>query len=145
MKCKICGAENLDDAKYCEKCGSSLEDVVIVHSETNVPFKGKNKEGYATASMVLGIISVVFGTVLCCFNLYGAISLITGVLSIIFAILGWNSTQKGRAVAGLVCGIIGVIFGFMMLSFEFLADSEGFEEYIKQNYPDLWEQFYRNN
>ena len=30
MKCKNCGVENLDDAKVCRKCGSSLESPVNV-------------------------------------------------------------------------------------------------------------------
>ncbi len=62
--------------------------------------------GYNIATLVLGILSIVC----CCF--YGFISIICGILAIIFFVLSKkNGTSNGMAVAGLICAIFGLVLG----------------------------------
>lgn len=65
--------------------------------------------GKAIASMVLGIISIVFCVA-------GYIPLIIGILAIILAGISLNNDEaKGMATTGLVTGIIGSVFSFIYL------------------------------
>lgn len=65
---------------------------------SNVPVE---KKGMSTASLVLGIVSVV----LMCFSY---VSLPCAVLAIIFGVLGKQKGGAGMAKAGLILGIITV-------------------------------------
>lgn len=60
-----------------------------------------NIEGFSIASMVLGIISLVF------FCLW-FISIPCGILAIIFGAKSLNGPKKGMATAGLVTGIVAL-------------------------------------
>lgn len=62
----------------------------------------KDRKGFCIASMVLGIVALVFFCI-------WYISIPCGILAIIFGILGVKSTNKGMAIAGLVTGSIGLI------------------------------------
>ncbi len=77
-------------------------------------------KGFAIASLICGICSVVF----CCL---GFLALLAGIAAIVFGILVLSDTDKngalypdtktmrGLAIAGLVCGIVGTIFGLFAL------------------------------
>lgn len=67
----------------------------------------EQKNTMATASLVLGIVSVV----LAWFGLYGTIiGLVCGILAIVFAVKGRKiEAKKSMATAGLVLGIIGTV------------------------------------
>lgn len=69
--------------------------------------KQEDKKGFSIASMVLGIISLVF-----CF--VWIISIPSAILAIIFGILGIKSTGKGMSIAGLVTSGIGIIISFVI-------------------------------
>lgn len=72
--------------------------------------------GLAIASMVLGIVSVVFG---CCWCTYGVISIPSGIAACIMGFIALNqinsgaASGKGMAIAGLVCGGIGVVLAIL--------------------------------
>ena len=70
--------------------------------------KEKNKKAFCIASMVLGIVSIV----MCCS--YG-ISIICGILAVVFGILGIKSEKKGMAISGITTGAIGIIISIVML------------------------------
>lgn len=72
--------------------------------------KREDKKGFSIASMVLGIISLVF-----CF--VWIISIPCAILAIIFGILGIKSTGKGMSIAGLVTSGIGIILSFVIFVF----------------------------
>lgn len=68
--------------------------------------------GFAIASLVTGIVSIV-----CCCFLYG-FSLIPAVLAVVFAVLSRKASGgrfSGMAIAGLVTGIVGIALGAYML------------------------------
>ena len=64
------------------------------------------KTGFAIASMVLGIISIVC----CCISYF---ALVCAVAAIVFFIVDYKINKKasGMAIAGLICGIFGVLIG----------------------------------
>lgn len=72
---------------------------------------GEPGDGVATASLVLGIVSIIPGC--CC----GLISFPTGIAAIITGFVGLKSqTNKGMAVGGIVLGFIGLgisVVGFL--------------------------------
>ncbi|MFJ3824852.1 DUF4190 domain-containing protein [Streptomyces nodosus] len=71
-------------------------------------------DGMGTASLVLGIISVV-GFCLC-----GA-SIVPGVLAVIFGILGLRKARRGEAtnggvaLAGIICGAVGMVLAVVVV------------------------------
>ena len=72
----------------------------------------KNKNGYAIASLVFGIVSV-FCCCCCCFaETLGLIIMgVTAILAIVFAFLSKKNNDKmdAKAIAGLVLGIIAIV------------------------------------
>ena len=77
----------------------------IVDGNNNEPY-GQPGKGQAIASMVLGIVSVVFWF----FGAGAIVGLVTGIIGIIMA----ESAKKkgyvgGMRTAGLVCSIIGLV------------------------------------
>lgn len=75
------------------------------------PYGAAPQNGFGTAALVLGIISLV------CVSGYGVLS----VLAIIFGALGLGranrglATNRGMAMAGLIMGIIGLVIGAIVL------------------------------
>ncbi|CAL9587833.1 DUF4190 domain-containing protein [Streptomyces sp. NPDC057838] len=73
------------------------------------------QNGMGIAAMVLGIVSCTL------FCLYGVVSLVTGILAVVFGIKGRKraeagvATNHGQAQAGLIMGIIGIILGITVI------------------------------
>ncbi|MEU3932044.1 DUF4190 domain-containing protein [Streptomyces sp. NPDC029044] len=73
------------------------------------------QNGMGVAAMVLGIISCTL------FCMYGVVSLVTGILAVVFGIKGRKraeagvATNHGQAQAGLIMGIIGIILGITVI------------------------------
>lgn len=77
--------------------------------QNNQPVQGSN--GLAVASMVLGIVSIVFAF------LFVWIGLIAGIVGIILAVMSRkNPAKKGMGTAGLICSIIGVAISGLMIA-----------------------------
>ncbi|MEU3946796.1 DUF4190 domain-containing protein [Streptomyces sp. NPDC029526] len=81
---------------------------------TGMPLPPQN--GAGTAAMVLGILAC------CMFCAYGVISVVLGVLAIVFGIKGRRKVAEGladnhgQAQAGLITGIIGLVLGLAMVA-----------------------------
>ncbi len=68
----------------------------------------KDTNVLAIVSLVLGILSIVFG---CCTGWIGALFGIGGIICAVFA----NKQEKtGIAKAGLICSIIGIVLGILI-------------------------------
>jgi hypothetical protein len=87
-------------------------------SETTAP----KKNGMATASLVLGIISIPTGFM-------GWLGIICGILAIIFAVVAKNKIKAdpalahtgGAAKGGLITGVIGMVIGIIMIVLVIMA------------------------
>lgn len=73
----------------------------------------KEKKGFCIASMVLGIVSLVFFCI-------WYISIPCGILAIIFGILGIKTINKGMAIAGLITGSIGLVVSTLIIIILFM-------------------------
>lgn len=65
----------------------------------------------ATASMVLGIVSIVlcvFALTPFTYTLFGVPAIICGIIAIVKAVKAKRIAGSGTATAGLVCGIVGL-------------------------------------
>lgn len=71
---------------------------------------GTGREGFAIASLVLGIIAVITFCSWC-------IALPCAGLAIIFGVMGKDSAQKGLATAGMVLGIIAASISVIFVLF----------------------------
>lgn len=93
--CKTCGAELLDEAVICPKCGSSVVDGPVT----------LKKNSMAIAGFVLGIVAMIF-------NFYAIPAVIGLVLSIVGLIQVYKSgyNHKKLAIAGIVLSAIALVY-----------------------------------
>ena len=99
--------------------------------------KVKHSSGFATASLVLGIIGLATG---CCIYT----SIICGALAVIFALLsrGGEMTMPGKSKIGLGLGIASTVMGILILAIAFaymILQFGGLEGYLDY-YNDLMQQ-----
>ena len=91
----------------------------------------KDRKGFCIASMVLGIVALVF---FCIWYL----SIPCGILAVIFGILGIKATNKGMAIAGLITGSIGLVIStfiiIMLFVFGFAMGVSGILDEIDDDY-----------
>ncbi|MFJ4685769.1 DUF4190 domain-containing protein [Streptomyces sp. NPDC088789] len=97
------------------------------------------QNGMGTAAMVLGILACAL------FCVYGVVSVVLGILAIIFGIKGRKraeqglATNHGQAQAGLITGIIGLIIGIavvVLIIFGIASAISDFNEYDEPPYYD---------
>lgn len=123
------------------------------------PKPGKEKVpggGYATASLVLGIVALVL-TCPCCCCLYPAAG-ICAVLAIVFSAISLKTMGKnGKAIAGLVLGILALILLLILIIWlsvpsgdaaESVTQMEQLRPYMEQVFgkeftDSYFEQFYQ--
>lgn len=102
------------------------------------PYRNKRSAGFATASLVLGILSLV---TCCC--IYSALPF--GALAIIFALLsrGGEMTLDSRGMAGLGLGIAGLVLTIVIFIIMFIYTVSfygGFDEFMQYT-NELAEQY----
>lgn len=125
MKCFKCGAEIPAGKMACEKCGAiafagnsnlvgNMQENHTIMQRSNVNKYPANSEpigsGYSVASMVLGIVGLIFFWTL-------IIGIPAGILAT--ALGGYalyrGASGKGMAIAGLSCGIIALLLCIVMI------------------------------
>ena len=128
--CPLCGAELADGAKFCTACGNQVPEAAPevvteapvpeaapVYSEpqtyayaNDVAPEPKKGNGFAIASLVLGILAI-----LCC--IIDVLSMILGIAAIVFGIIALAKKQsKGMAIAGIICGALGFIIAIILIA-----------------------------
>ncbi|MCZ9349161.1 DUF4190 domain-containing protein [Streptomyces mutabilis] len=74
------------------------------------------QNGMGTAAMVLGILAC------CMFCAYGIVSLVLGILAVVFGVKGRRKAERGeannhgQAQAGFIMGIIGIVLGIAVMA-----------------------------
>lgn len=106
MYCSSCGSKINEDEKYCTKCGEKVNNTFDVSTEHNI---NKSAEGYRTASIVLGTLSLV-GVFIA---IFAPIALILSIIGLILAIKS-NKTYKNTA--GIILNAIGLFLSFIITS-----------------------------
>ncbi|MBQ9024294.1 MAG: zinc-ribbon domain-containing protein [Bacilli bacterium] len=138
MYCPKCGEKNNENVKYCSKCGASLTEGV---KETN-----NKKEGLGTASLVIGIISLILSfTCIILFPIF-----ITIPLSIIGLILGIvNKVKKGKKISGIILNVFAFIISIICFIISIVLigalvdeasnniDNDEFKKSLNQFYNEL--------
>ena len=111
----------------------SFEDLTGTSPSPQAPKKQTN--GFAIASMVLGIISVLC----CCINY---ISIVIAVIAVVFFVVDrkTNGKSNGMAIAGLVLGIFGIASGVLSI-FSSLILNNAFPE-LESIYNSVFESLY---
>lgn len=118
----------------------------IQNTETKKEEIKDSKNGLCIASMVLGIVSLVF-------MILWFISIPCAILALIFGCIGLKSSKKGMAIAGIVTG--GITFILMVLLFTFLfvfgftygfmsEFSDSYDHYSKNSYRNYHSSYYDN-
>ncbi len=118
IRCQQCGNDLTGQmlGGNCPHCGAAI---VADH------YPAQRSSGMAVASMVLGIISVVFAPGgMCCVCLTG-LGGITGLLAVAFYFPAVSAVRAGKApegsrkmaLAGLICGIIGLVLTLVFVVF----------------------------
>ena len=100
MYCEKCGYKNNEDDQFCSGCGASLKE-----KEQALNIDDKKSDGPATASLVLGIISLVIP----------CIGFITAIVGLILGII--SKSKSGIKKAGIIINIIVLAFCFILLIF----------------------------
>lgn len=93
MHCNKCGAEVKEGEKFCTKCGAEL---VVQNNVQSTP-QNNNSDSKATASLVLGIISIV---VPCVGFITALVGLILGIVS---------KERSGKRTAGIIVNAIALL------------------------------------
>lgn len=104
-QCPKCGANCADTDTYCGVCGTPLP-------MWGEPVPTRSNDGFAVASMVLGILSIC--------SAWFILGIVPAILAIIFGLLVLCSARRrqngrGMAIAGLVTGGVGVIVSVIIL------------------------------
>ncbi len=81
--------------------------------EANTPVQNTVKN-YSTASLVLGIVSILTA-------IFWFVGALLGVLAIIFGSLSLKSAGRKKAITGIVLGSIGVVLSFLLILVLFMA------------------------
>lgn len=143
--CPKCSAVCEDDDVICSNCGYLFSPVGFESQQPSEPARpGRpagspaKTDGFAVASLVLGIVGVVG---ICCYGL-GAV---VAVIALVFGILSLVRARKrgtgvnGLAVAGVVLGAVGVVLGVTFITYLVLHRAEigeavrEYMQYLKEN------------
>jgi uncharacterized membrane protein YecN with MAPEG domain len=91
---------------YCYNYFENIKGGVFMDENIQQQNNNNESKGMAIASMVLGILGLVFWCV-------PILNLILAVLALIFGIVVMHkkSAGKGMGIAGFVCGILGTLWG----------------------------------
>ena len=118
MECKKCGKEIKKNDKFCQYCGTKIEEgvketkteskkaekveaVKVEPVKTTSSDTNQSGKGLAIASMALGIVGLVFTFV------FGPLAFILSLLGLIFAIVA--KKKCGFKTAGLITSIAGIV------------------------------------
>lgn len=109
---------------------------------TPAPAPEPSANGWAIASLICGILSLVICT--CCCGGTGWLPLILGAVAIVLAIVSRKGQKMSSvAIGGLVCGIIGAVLAIALLIMSLIfLDASFVENMLIEMGVDIPEEFY---
>lgn len=113
INCPMCGESISDKASVCPHCGKTMASETQFQSQNQYYYEERPSNystGLATASMVLGIVSI-FITCLMMGWITGIIGLILGIVS-----LAQDRPGKSMAIAGIVTSAIAILFFVIIIA-----------------------------
>ena len=110
---------------------STEKTTPVVETKVVVEEPKKDRKGFCIASMVLGIVALVFFCI-------WYVSIPCAILAIIFGVLGIKSTGKGMAIAGIVTSCLSILF-FIISVVVFLSSTD-LEEALDQGIENRIQQ-----
>ena len=84
------------------------------------PTVGARNDGWAIASLVFGILSIL---TCCCFGIPG---IVMGIVAIVLAFISRHengSRMPSMAIAGMICGIIGILLSISFIAMMLLGEA----------------------
>ena len=96
--------------------------------------------GMATASLVLGIISICSGMFMYVFPVLFLMPIIGMILGIVFKSKRLP-VGKGMSTAGIITSVIGLLLPIVFVVIIYLNINELFQ-YMENNYPEMYQQYY---
>lgn len=156
MNCKNCGNPLKENQNFCSACGSKVEvkptitdqpqtieqtpqptQEVVATTQTTPTVNTPVSEGLGTASLVLGIISLVLTFVISFFIL--PVAIIGLVLGII------NKRKKGKKIAGIILNAIAIVINVGIILFTVVLvglfstslNSDKGKDYLNDLYTEL--------
>lgn len=103
MYCPKCGEKNEEGVKFCSKCGTSMNEA---KKEEVKQTNKKGNEGLGVASLVIGIISILFALI---FNIW---TIFIPIIGLILGIV--NKVTGHKKVSGIVLNIIAIVLSIIM-------------------------------
>ena len=110
MKCNICEYENIDNAKYCSRCGNQIKFVEEEHSTLMKKCDStKDYDKFAKIGMSLGITGLIL-----CFTL--GLGCFFSIPGIVFSAVGRRSVNcYFKAQKGVIISIIATVLNFALM------------------------------
>lgn len=95
--------------------------------------KDNTAHDLAAASLVLGVISVVFSLLCCCGIFSWIISIICGIIGIILGVMAKDSQGKreGMTIAGIICSIAGIVISILVIILVVVIYANSLKDFIE--------------
>ena len=98
------------DSFYVDNSGAGASHQNVRNNNNNENIK--KEKNYSDAALILGLYTLL-SLFICC----GFLNLVTGIISIVFAVKAKSEnrikTMNSKAIAGLICSIIGIVLTFL--------------------------------
>ncbi len=105
---------------------------------------GQGQPGEEGGSKALAIVSLVLGIVslVCCCWAFGFLGVLFSAASVVCGIIALAKHQAGRgmAIGGVICGGVALLLALIMTIVSLTMDKSWAEDYLEENYPDIYEQ-----
>lgn len=116
--CDSCGSIIKKEAELCVKCGVTQDLTRGGQASAHLAQQNQSKSGMGIASMVIGIVSVVFAFIPFC----GVIAIIPAIVGLVLGIISFlkykrEGSSKGHSIAGIVLNGVALlpVFYFIMV------------------------------
>lgn len=130
-----------NETQYNPYTGQPMNNVNSEEAEE----KDRKARIYGTVALITGIASIVFSFCsLCCCPF---LTVIAGVLGIIFGCLAKNSTNTrvGSGTAGLITSIIGLILCILITLFMIISSGDDFMDGFERGFKNGMGNYYNND